>query len=62
MRHSKTGRVIIISAGVCVLFVLGCGLLGLAVQQRVITPTDFTMQLGPLNITTLRFYLDQRFR
>ena len=52
MRHSKTGRIIAISASACLLFGLGCGLLGLAVQQRVITLTDSTMRLGPLSIIT----------
>ena len=52
MRHSKTGRIIAISASACLLFGLGCGLLGLAVQQRVIALTDIDMQLGPLNIVT----------
>src|SRR5436309_6809641 len=52
MRHSKTGRIIAISAGACLLFALGCGLLGLAVQQRVITLTDITIELGPLSIIT----------
>jgi hypothetical protein len=52
MRHSKTGRIIAISASACVLFALGCGLLGLAVQRRVITLTDINMQLGPLSIIT----------
>jgi hypothetical protein len=52
VRHSKTGRIIAISASACLLFVLGCGLLGLAVQQRVIPLTDTNMQLGPLSIIT----------
>jgi hypothetical protein len=52
MRHSKTKRIIAISAGICVLFALGCGLLGLAVQQRVIALADSTMQLGSLSIIT----------
>jgi hypothetical protein len=52
MCHSKTGRIIAICASACVLFALGCGLLGLAVQQRVITLTDINMQLGPLSIIT----------
>lgn len=50
MRHSKTGRIIAISAGACLLLALGCGLLGLAVQQRVITLTDINVELGPLSI------------
>jgi hypothetical protein len=50
--HSKTRRLIAISAGACMLVALGCGLLGLAVQQRVITPTDISMELGPLSIIT----------
>ncbi|HJZ47716.1 MAG TPA: hypothetical protein VKE41_11145 [Roseiflexaceae bacterium] len=52
MRHTKTGRIIAISASACLLFALGCGLLGLAVQQRVITLMDINMQLGPLSIIT----------
>jgi len=52
MRHSKAARIIAISASACLLFALGCGLLGLAVQQRVITLTDITVQLGPLSIMT----------
>ncbi len=53
MRRSKTERIIIISASICLLLVLGCGLLGLGVQQGVITPADINVQLGPLVITTL---------
>ena len=52
MRRSKAARIIAISASACLLFALGCGLLGLAVQQRVITLTDITVQLGPLSIMT----------
>jgi hypothetical protein len=52
MRHSKTKRIIAISTGSCVLFALGCGLFGLAMQQSVITLADSTMQLGPLSIIT----------
>ena len=51
MRRSKTGRIIAISASVCLLFALGCGLLGLALQQRVITLTDINVEFGPLSIT-----------
>src|SRR3982751_1481862 len=50
--HSKIRRLIAISAGACVLVALGCGLLGLAVQQRVITPTNISVELGPLSIIT----------
>jgi hypothetical protein len=50
MRHSKTGRIIALGAGVCLLLALGCGLLGLAVQQRVITLTDIDVELGPLSM------------
>ena len=39
-----------IGAGACVLLALGCGLLGLAVQQRVIAPGNIAVQLGPLGI------------
>jgi hypothetical protein len=52
MRHSKISRIIALTAGACVLFALGCGLLGLAVQQRVITLTEINTQLGPLSIIT----------
>ena len=52
MRHSKTGRIIALSASACVLLALGCGLLGLAVQRRVITLMDMNLQLGPLSIIT----------
>ena len=47
MRH-----IFAISASACLLLALGCGLLGLAVQQRVISPGDITLQLGPLSIIT----------
>src|SRR6266487_2017073 len=53
MRHSKTERIITISASICLLLALGCGLLGLAVQQGAVTPPDINVQLGPLVITTL---------
>lgn len=53
MRRSKTERIISISASICLLLVLGCGLLGLGVQQGAITPPDINVQLGPLVITTL---------
>jgi hypothetical protein len=49
---SKTRRIIAISASTCVLLALGCGLLGLAVQQRAVTPADVTVQFGPLSIVT----------
>ena len=52
MRHSKTGRIIAISTSACLLVALGFGLLGLAVQQRMITLMDINMQLGPLSIIT----------
>src|SRR6476620_6384698 len=52
MRNSKTGRIIGICASACLLFALGCGLLGLAVQQRVITLMEINMQLGPLSVIT----------
>src|SRR5438045_1863741 len=52
MRHSKIGRMIALGAGVCLLFALGCGLLGLALQQRVIALTDINIQLGPLSMIT----------
>ena len=52
MCHSRTGRIITLSASACLLVALGCGLLGLAAQQRVIPLTDITMQLGPLSIIT----------
>ena len=52
MRHSKIGRTIGLCASLCLLGALGCGLLGLAVQQRVIPLTDITMQVGRLSIVT----------
>jgi len=48
MRHSRTGRIIAIIAGACLALVLGCGLLGLAVQQGVVTPRNINVQFGPL--------------
>ncbi len=50
MRHSKTERIIAISASICLLLALGCGLLGLGIQQRVIAPKDINVQLGSLII------------
>ena len=50
MRHSKTERIITLSASTCLLLVIGCGMLGLAVQQRVIAPKDINVQLGSLII------------
>jgi hypothetical protein len=50
MCQSKAGRLIGIIAGVCLLLALGCGLLGLAVQGRVITLTDINVELGPLSM------------
>jgi len=50
MRHSKTGRILALLSGICLLLVVGCGLLSLAVQQRVITPKDINLQLGQLII------------
>jgi hypothetical protein len=52
MHHSKAGRILAIFTGVCLVFALGGGLLGLAVQQRVITLADSIVQLGPLSIIT----------
>jgi hypothetical protein len=52
MRHSKIGRMLGLCASLCLLGVLGCGLLGLAIQQRVVPLTDLTMQVGPLSIIT----------
>jgi hypothetical protein len=52
MRHSKSGRIIAIVASACLLCALGCGLLGLAVQQRVVTLADISVELGPLSIVT----------
>ena len=53
MRHSKTERIIAISASLCLLLAFGCGLLGLGIQQGAVTPPDINVQLGPLVITTL---------
>jgi|SRR5581483_3914448 len=52
MRCSKAGRILSIIASACVLFALGCGLLGVAVQQRVLTVGDMHIQLGPLIVVT----------
>jgi hypothetical protein len=52
MRHSKIERIIALVAGAGLLAALGCGLLGLAVQRRVITLADINVQLGPLSIVT----------
>jgi hypothetical protein len=51
MRHSKIERIIIVSV-VGLLVVLGCGLLGIGVQQRVIAFADMNVQLGPLSLRT----------
>ncbi|HEU5100494.1 MAG TPA: hypothetical protein VFU22_15805 [Roseiflexaceae bacterium] len=50
MRHSRIGRIIAMTAGAGLLAALGCGVLGLAVQQRVVTLADIDVQLGPLSI------------
>jgi hypothetical protein len=50
MRQPKIGRILGLLFGICLLLVLGCGLLGLAVQQRVITPKDINLQFGQLII------------
>ena len=50
MRYSKTGRIIGATAGVCLLLTLSCSLLGLGVQERVITLKDITVGLGPLSV------------
>lgn len=52
MRRSRTGRIVTVSACACLLVALGCGLLGLAVQQRIIILGDTHMELGPLSIAT----------
>ena len=52
MRRSKTGRIFIIIASACLICALGCGLLGVAIQQRVLAPTDLNLQLGPLILVT----------
>lgn len=53
MHLSKTGRILALLAGTCLLLALGCGMLGLAVQQGTIVPPDINVQLGPLIVTTL---------
>jgi hypothetical protein len=53
MHHSRAGRIIAICASICLLLVLGCGLLGLGIRQGAVTPPDIDVQLGPLVITTL---------
>jgi hypothetical protein len=45
-------RMIVMIAGVGLLAALGCGLLGLAVQQRLVTLSDLDLQIGPLSIVT----------
>ena len=50
MRHSRIGRIVAMAAGLGLLAALGCGLLGLAVQQRVVVLADVDMQLGPLSV------------
>jgi hypothetical protein len=50
MRHSRTRRTIAIGAGACLLVALGCGLFGLAVQQRVIPVMEINLALGPLSV------------
>jgi hypothetical protein len=52
MIRSKLARIGAIGAGACLLLALGCGLLGLAVQQRMIAPTSMAVQLGRLSIIT----------
>lgn len=52
MRYWKPGPVITICVGICLLLALGCGVLGLAVQQRIITPRNYNIQLGPLIFAT----------
>lgn len=52
MRHFRMSRLLTLAASVCLLLVLGCGLLGLAVQRRVITPADINLRLGPLIVVT----------
>src|SRR6478752_1524942 len=53
MRYSSTRRIIAISASICLLLALGCGVLGLAVQQGAVIAPAINVQLGPLIITTL---------
>ncbi len=48
MRRSKTERIITISASICLLLVLGCGLLGLGVQQGAGYRRISTYNLEPL--------------
>jgi hypothetical protein len=50
MHHLKIGRIIALSAGVCLLLALGCSLLGMALQQRMITLADIDVELGPLSM------------
>lgn len=52
MRDSRKGRLITLLASACLLLALGCGLLGLAVQQGAMTPRDIHEQFGPLTIIT----------
>jgi hypothetical protein len=52
MRHSKAGRIIAVSGTLCLLLALGCGMLGLAIQQGAISPRDIHEQFGPLVLIT----------
>jgi len=52
MRYRTTSRMIAIGAGACLLLALSCGLLGLAIQQRVVPLTDIAIELGRLSIIT----------
>jgi hypothetical protein len=52
MQKVRIARIIAVVACTCLLAALGCGLLGLAVQQRVMTLIDINVQLGPLSIIT----------
>jgi hypothetical protein len=52
MRHSKTGRILALLAGACLLAALGCGVLGLRIKQGTITPRDIHVQIGSLSIIT----------
>lgn len=52
MLRSRTARVTTIAVGFCVVLALGCGLLGLAVRQGMITPRSVKVELGPLIFIT----------
>lgn len=51
-QRARTRRILALTLSACMLLALGCGLLGVAVQQRVITLADINIRLGPLIVVT----------